>query len=135
MAKLRFIMFKVDSLKVIRATLERIKLQEQGLSIQLEMQGHIHQGYYKNAIFIKNLPPIGSLNEDTVEPCYDSDILFMVPHYNTYHDSDMLNSNGQELGYIGNNVSNNESYDELTSNSNVISYTDYMLTIGNNEDN
>ncbi|GJY04575.1 hypothetical protein Tco_0370515 [Tanacetum coccineum] len=29
---------KVDSLKVMRAMLERIKLQEQGLSIQLEMQ-------------------------------------------------------------------------------------------------
>ncbi|GJX25604.1 hypothetical protein Tco_0231900 [Tanacetum coccineum] len=58
-----------------------------------------------------------------------------VPHYDTYHDSDVLNSNIQELGYIENIISNNESYDELTSNNNVISYTDYMLTIGNDEDN
>ncbi|GJZ82952.1 retrovirus-related pol polyprotein from transposon TNT 1-94 [Tanacetum coccineum] len=88
-----------------------------------------------NAIFMENLSPVGYLNDDTVEPCYDSDILSEVPHYDTYHNSDMLNSNIQELGYIENIVSNNESYDELTSNSNAISYTDYMLTIGNDEDN
>ncbi|GKE11585.1 hypothetical protein Tco_1415136 [Tanacetum coccineum] len=82
-----------------------------------------------------SLSRVGSLNDNTVEPRYDSDILSEVPHYDTYHDSDMLNSNIQELGYIENIVSNNESYDELTSNINVISYTDYMLTIGNNEDN
>ncbi|GJY04574.1 hypothetical protein Tco_0370514 [Tanacetum coccineum] len=82
-----------------------------------------------------NLSPVGSINADMVEPRYDSDILSEVPHYDTYHDSDMLNSNIQELGYIENIVSNNKSYDELTSNCNVISYTDYMLTIGNDDDN
>ncbi|GKE03013.1 hypothetical protein Tco_1390996, partial [Tanacetum coccineum] len=79
--------------------------------------------------------PVGSLNDDTIEPRYDSDILSEVPHYDTYHDSDMLNSNIQELGYIKNIVSNNESYEELTSNINVISYTDYMLTIRHDVDN
>ncbi|GKD88894.1 integrase, catalytic region, zinc finger, CCHC-type containing protein, partial [Tanacetum coccineum] len=88
-----------------------------------------------NAIFMENLSPIGSFNDDTVEPRYDSDILSEVPHYDTYHESDMLNSNIQEMGYIENIVSHNESYDELTSNSNVISYTDYMVTIGNDADN
>ncbi|GJR35719.1 hypothetical protein Tco_1211403 [Tanacetum coccineum] len=88
-----------------------------------------------NAIFMVNLSPVGSINDDMVEPHYDSDILSEVPHYDTFHDSDMLNSNIQELGYIENIVSNNKSYDELTSNSNVISYTDYMLTIGNDDDN
>ncbi|GJT26095.1 hypothetical protein Tco_0906370 [Tanacetum coccineum] len=88
-----------------------------------------------NAIFMANLSPVGSLNNDMVEPRYDSDILSKVPYYDTYHDSDMLNSNIQERGYIENIVSNNESYDELTSNSNVISYTDYMLTIGDDADN
>ncbi|GJR14230.1 hypothetical protein Tco_0796882 [Tanacetum coccineum] len=34
----------VDRLKVMRAMLERIKLQEQGLSIQFEIQGKINQG-------------------------------------------------------------------------------------------
>ncbi|GJQ93161.1 reverse transcriptase domain-containing protein [Tanacetum coccineum] len=66
-----------------------------------------------NAIFMANLSPIGSLNDDTVAPCYDSNTLSKVPHYDTYHDSDMLNSNIQELGYIENIVSTNESYDEL----------------------
>nr|GEX97931.1 hypothetical protein [Tanacetum cinerariifolium] len=33
-----------------------------------------------NAIFIANLSPVGSLNDDTVEPLYDSDILSDVPH-------------------------------------------------------
>ncbi|GKF87977.1 hypothetical protein Tco_0258854, partial [Tanacetum coccineum] len=66
-----------------------------------------------NTIFMANLSPVGSLNDDTVELCYDSDMLSKVPHYDTYHDFDMLNSNIQELGYIENIVSNNESYDEL----------------------
>ncbi|GJT43387.1 retrovirus-related pol polyprotein from transposon TNT 1-94 [Tanacetum coccineum] len=88
-----------------------------------------------NAIFMENLSHVGSLNDDTVAPRYDSDTLFEVPQYDTYHDSDMLNSNIQELGYIENIISNNESYDELKGNNDVISYTDYMLTIGNNKDN
>nr|GEX42778.1 hypothetical protein [Tanacetum cinerariifolium] len=61
-----------------------------------------------NAIFMANLSPVGSLNNDTVAP---------------------------QLGYIKNIISSNESYDELKGNSDVISYTDYMLTIGNDEDN
>nr|GEY29939.1 hypothetical protein [Tanacetum cinerariifolium] len=76
-----------------------------------------------------------SLEEtDDFKPRYDSDMLYEVPHHNTYHDYDMLNYNIQELGYIENIVSNNQSYDELTGNSNDISYTNYMLTIGNGED-
>ncbi|GJS59480.1 integrase, catalytic region, zinc finger, CCHC-type containing protein [Tanacetum coccineum] len=188
-AKLRFIMFKVDSLKVMRATIERIKLQEQGgcpppnhhhgggqttvqppqphlvvlgcdgatpwdvsggqppkttTMVAAEPTSPLLQSYAPtdcddeattNAIFMANLSPVGSLNDDTVEPLYDSDILYEVPHYDTYYDYDMLNSNIQELGYIENIVSNNESYDELTSNNNVISYIDYMLTIRNDEDN
>ncbi|GKB94650.1 hypothetical protein Tco_0980787 [Tanacetum coccineum] len=65
-------------------------------------EGHIAN--YNNAIFMENLSYVCSINDDTDEPCYDSDIL-------------------------------SESYDEITSNSNVISYTDYMLTIGNDADN
>ncbi|GJR60860.1 hypothetical protein Tco_1503022 [Tanacetum coccineum] len=88
-----------------------------------------------NAIFLANLSTVGPINDDTIKPCYDSDIHSKVPYYDTYHDYDMLNSNILELGYIENIVSYNESYDELTGNNNVISYTHYMLTIGNNKDN
>ncbi|GJT50590.1 hypothetical protein Tco_0976747 [Tanacetum coccineum] len=88
-----------------------------------------------NVIFMVNLSHVGSLNDDTVVPRYDSDTLSKVPHYDTYHDSDVLNYNIQVLEYIENIVSNNESYDELKGNIDVISYTDYMLTIGNDEDN
>ncbi|GJW17843.1 hypothetical protein Tco_0025279 [Tanacetum coccineum] len=88
-----------------------------------------------NTIFMANLSPVGSLNDDTVAPRYDSDTIFKVPHYDTYHDFDVLNYNIQELRYIENIISNNESYDELKGNIDVISYTDYMLTIGNDEDN
>ncbi|GKA87576.1 hypothetical protein Tco_0809340 [Tanacetum coccineum] len=84
---------------------------------------------------MENLSLVGSLNNDTVAPCYDSDILSEVPHYNTYHNFDVLNSNIQELGYIENIVSTNESYDELKGNSDDISYTDYMLTIRDDVDN
>ncbi|GJZ61501.1 retrovirus-related pol polyprotein from transposon TNT 1-94 [Tanacetum coccineum] len=76
-----------------------------------------------NAIFMENMSPVGSLNDDMVEPRYDSNIHSEVPHYDTYHDSDMLNSNIQELGYIENIISNNESYDELKGNNDVICNT------------
>nr|GEV39833.1 integrase, catalytic region, zinc finger, CCHC-type, peptidase aspartic, catalytic [Tanacetum cinerariifolium] len=39
LTKLQFRMFKVDSLKVMRAMLEIIKLQEHGLTMQLEIHG------------------------------------------------------------------------------------------------
>nr|GEX13145.1 hypothetical protein [Tanacetum cinerariifolium] len=161
--KLRFIWFKEDSLKVMRVMLEIIKLQEEGLSMQLEIQGLEetddcedlqlqattnfkvdHVDAYDsdcddeataNAIFMENLSHVSSFNDDMVEPPYDSNIFFEVPYYDTYHDYDNLNSNIQELRYIENIVSNNESYDELKGNNDVISYIDYMLTIGNNEHN
>ncbi|GKA94136.1 hypothetical protein Tco_0816122 [Tanacetum coccineum] len=88
-----------------------------------------------NAIFMEKLSHVCSLNDDTVEPRCDSDIHSEVPHYDTYHDFDMLNYNIQELEYIGNIISNNDSYDELKGNIDVISYIDYMLTIRNDEDN
>nr|GEZ35300.1 putative ribonuclease H-like domain-containing protein [Tanacetum cinerariifolium] len=49
-----------------------------------------------NAIFMVNLSPVGSSNDDTVPPHYDSNTLSEVPHYDTYHDDDMLNSVVQE---------------------------------------
>ncbi|GJR49258.1 retrovirus-related pol polyprotein from transposon TNT 1-94 [Tanacetum coccineum] len=64
-----------------------------------------------NEIFMANVSLVGSLNDDTVAPRYDFDTLSKLPHYDTYHDSDVLNSNIQELGYIENIVSTNESYD------------------------
>nr|GEU48326.1 hypothetical protein [Tanacetum cinerariifolium] len=79
-----------------------------------------------SAIIMASLSPAGSLNDDTVSPTYDSGILFEVPHYDTYHETYVLNLDDQDIKHI---VSNNESYDELTSNSNVISYVDYMVTI------
>ncbi|GJT95925.1 hypothetical protein Tco_1091443 [Tanacetum coccineum] len=88
-----------------------------------------------NAISMANLSPVGSINDDMVEPHYDSNILSEVPHNDTYHESDVLNSDIQELEYIENIIFDNESYDELTSNNNVISYADYMVTIGNDKDN
>ncbi|GJR19395.1 integrase, catalytic region, zinc finger, CCHC-type containing protein [Tanacetum coccineum] len=36
----------------------------------------------KNAIFMENLSLIGSINDDVVEPCYDSDILFEISENN-----------------------------------------------------
>ncbi|GJY27197.1 retrovirus-related pol polyprotein from transposon TNT 1-94 [Tanacetum coccineum] len=114
--------------------------KEKMLLAQAQKAGVVYDSDYDDeattsAIFMANLSPVGSINDDTVESRYDSDILSELPYYDTYHDSDMLNSNIQELGYIENIVPNNESYDELTSYNNVISYTNYMLIIGNYDDN
>ncbi|GJY38205.1 hypothetical protein Tco_0424569 [Tanacetum coccineum] len=84
-----------------------------------------------SAIFMARLSPVGSVNGADVSPTYDSDILSKVPHYDTYHETDMLNSVVQETRYFEHLVSNIDSCDELTSNNNVISYAEYMVTIEN----
>ncbi|GJY40197.1 hypothetical protein Tco_0427467 [Tanacetum coccineum] len=84
-----------------------------------------------SAIFMASLSPARSLNDDTVAPTYNSDILSRVPHYDMYHENDVLNYVVQEAEYIEHFVSNNYSYDALTSDNNVISYADYMVTIEN----
>ncbi|GJW61562.1 reverse transcriptase domain-containing protein [Tanacetum coccineum] len=115
--------------------------QEAGVVLDEEQQDFLAHSLEEtndsttNAIFMANLSHVGSLSDDTVAPRYDSDTLSEVPHYDTYHDSDMLNSNIQDLGYIENIVPTNKSYDELKGNNDVISYTDYMLTIRDDPDN
>nr|GEX08988.1 hypothetical protein [Tanacetum cinerariifolium] len=84
-----------------------------------------------SAIFMARLSPAGSVNGDDVNATYNSDILFEVPHYDTYHETDMLNPVVQETEYFEHLVSNNDSDDELTSDNNIISYADYMVTIQN----
>ncbi|GKB64403.1 hypothetical protein Tco_0920589 [Tanacetum coccineum] len=83
------------------------------------------------AIFMASLSPTGSINGDIVGPYYNLNILSEVPHYDTYQENDVLNYVVQEMEYTELLVSNNDSYDELTSDSNVISYSDYMFTIEN----
>ncbi|GJZ08516.1 hypothetical protein Tco_0542799 [Tanacetum coccineum] len=43
-------------------------------------------------IFMESLSPAASINGDTIGPTYDSDILYEVPHYDNYHETDVLNS-------------------------------------------
>ncbi|GJT72443.1 hypothetical protein Tco_1031729 [Tanacetum coccineum] len=130
------IMFKDDSLMVMRLRLERVKLQEKGLLTLLErvvmyedQQDFLlidwkkwktvmifsykqHKIFKANhvdaydldcddeattsAIFMASLSPAGSHNGDTVSLTYNSDILYEVPHYDTYHENDELNSVVQE---------------------------------------
>ncbi|GJY28409.1 reverse transcriptase domain-containing protein [Tanacetum coccineum] len=88
-----------------------------------------------SAIFMASLSSAGSLNDDTVTPTYDSNKLFEVSHYDTYHDDAVLNSVVQEMKYNEHSVSHDDSYPELTSdNNNVISYVEYMVTIQDEAD-
>ncbi|GJU33300.1 retrovirus-related pol polyprotein from transposon TNT 1-94 [Tanacetum coccineum] len=73
-----------------------------------------------SAIFMASLSSVGSLNDDTAAPTYDSNTFSKVPHYDNYHDSDMINSDVQETEFIEHIVSNKDSYDEPTSDSNQI---------------
>ncbi|GJX15688.1 hypothetical protein Tco_0216520 [Tanacetum coccineum] len=84
-----------------------------------------------SAIFMASISPAGSINGDTVGLAYDSDILSKIPHYDTYHETGVLNSVVQETEYSEHFVSNNDSYDELMSDKNVISYDDYIVNIEN----
>ncbi|GJR81587.1 hypothetical protein Tco_0152372 [Tanacetum coccineum] len=49
-----------------------------------------------SAICMARLSPIGSVNGNNVNATYDSDILFEVLHYDTYHETDMVNHVVQE---------------------------------------
>ncbi|GKC41310.1 hypothetical protein Tco_1059032, partial [Tanacetum coccineum] len=82
----------------------------------------------ENAIFMASISSARSLNDDTVTPTYDSNILSEVPHYDTYHD-DVLNSDVQEMKYNEHFISHDDSYAEVMSDNNVISYAEYMVTI------
>ncbi|GKA33292.1 hypothetical protein Tco_0719659 [Tanacetum coccineum] len=84
-----------------------------------------------SAIFMARLSPTGSINGGAFGSTYDLDILFEVSHYNTYHETNMLNHVVQEMKYSEHLVYNNNSYDELTSDSNVTFYVEYMTTIKN----
>ncbi|GJT63501.1 integrase, catalytic region, zinc finger, CCHC-type containing protein [Tanacetum coccineum] len=83
------------------------------------------------AIFMATLSLAGSINRDTAEPSYDSELLSEVPHYDTYHEDTIINDVVQEMEYNDHVIFNDNSCDELTSNSNVISYADYTVTIEN----
>ncbi|GJV87772.1 hypothetical protein Tco_1531710 [Tanacetum coccineum] len=72
-----------------------------------------------------------SINGDAVGPTYDLYILYEVANYDTYHETNMLNPVVQETDYSDHVVRNNDSYDELTSDGNVISYEYYTVTIEN----
>nr|GEU33849.1 retrovirus-related Pol polyprotein from transposon TNT 1-94 [Tanacetum cinerariifolium] len=43
-----------------------------------------------SAIFMESISPAGSINGDTVDPTYDSKLLSEIPHYDTYHETDVL---------------------------------------------
>nr|GEW79735.1 retrovirus-related Pol polyprotein from transposon TNT 1-94 [Tanacetum cinerariifolium] len=122
MEKLWFRMFKVDSLKDFLADslVETDDYEDLQLQAKVNFKANHVDAYSdcddeatSNAIFMVNVSPVGSINDGTVAPRYDSDTLSEVPYYDTYHDFDVLNSNIQELGYIENIVSIKESYDEL----------------------
>ncbi|GKB58090.1 copia protein [Tanacetum coccineum] len=79
----------------------------------------------------KRLSPIVSVNGDDDGPTSDSDILTEGPNCDTYHEIDMLNLVVQEMEHFEQLISNNDSYIEITSDSNVISYAQYLTTIKN----
>nr|GEX98087.1 hypothetical protein [Tanacetum cinerariifolium] len=86
------------------------------------------------AIFMASLSLAGSINRDTASLSYDLKLLSKVPHYDTYHVDVILNDVVQETEYNDHVIFNDNSCNELTSNSNVISYTDYMVIIKNDAD-
>ncbi|GJX31424.1 hypothetical protein Tco_0241279 [Tanacetum coccineum] len=78
-----------------------------------------------NAIFMAKLSPAGSINKDEVGPSYDSDMLYEVPNYDTYHANDMFNPFVQELPASEQLDYVNDMYMDSLSDSNVISDNPY----------
>ncbi|GJZ83698.1 retrovirus-related pol polyprotein from transposon TNT 1-94 [Tanacetum coccineum] len=92
---------KVKDSKLFKDKMLLAQAQEAGVVLNDEQQDFLADSLEEtddycddeataNAIFMANLSHVGSINDDTVEPRYDSDILSEVPHYDTYHDTDML---------------------------------------------
>ncbi|GJZ89193.1 hypothetical protein Tco_0660975 [Tanacetum coccineum] len=100
MAELLFRTFKDVSLRVMGLTLERVKLQEQEVSTMLEEMD----------------------DDEDLQLHTTSD--FKVDHVDAY-DSDCDDEATME--YIEHIVSDNDTCDALTCDSNVISYADYMF--------
>ncbi|GJZ07283.1 retrovirus-related pol polyprotein from transposon TNT 1-94 [Tanacetum coccineum] len=133
----------VNHHKTTKEIWDRVKELMEGMELTLqERESKLYDDFDRftqnevaktSEIFMASLSPVGSINGDTVGPTYGSNILSEVPHYNTYHEMDVLNSVAQETKYTKHLVSNNDSYDEITSDINVISYTDYMITIENDD--
>ncbi|GJU45288.1 hypothetical protein Tco_1202554 [Tanacetum coccineum] len=73
-----------------------------------------------STIFMARLSHAGSVNGDDVGPYYD-----------TYHENYFPNHVVQKTEYSEHLVFNNDSYDKPTSDNNIISYADYMITIEN----
>nr|GEU44206.1 hypothetical protein [Tanacetum cinerariifolium] len=63
-----------------------------------------------SAIFMASLSPARSLNDDTVGLTYDSNTLFEVPDYDTYHDEDVPDYDVKETEYKDHSVSHDDSY-------------------------
>nr|GFC15887.1 hypothetical protein [Tanacetum cinerariifolium] len=61
---------------------------------------------------------------------YESDVLSEVPHYETTH-NDMLNQSMQEMSYSEQTHLVNYPENEITSDSNIIPYSQYMLETKN----
>ncbi|GKA78978.1 hypothetical protein Tco_0785515 [Tanacetum coccineum] len=88
------------------------------LSIQLERQTQINQGQSGVTTSKVKLHTTSNFKADHID-AYDSD------------SDEEATANVQEMEYSEHFVSNNNSYDEFTSDTNVISYDDYMVIIEN----
>ncbi|GKB94591.1 retrovirus-related pol polyprotein from transposon TNT 1-94 [Tanacetum coccineum] len=58
--------------------------------------------------------------------CFGSDVLSEVPTYNTYHDNIVFEQNVQEMQYFEQHVIDDDSNIKITSDSNFISYDQYL---------
>nr|GEV75817.1 hypothetical protein [Tanacetum cinerariifolium] len=85
-----------------------------------------------SVIFMERLSPTRSVNEDDAGPSYETNILSKVPNYDKYHDNDMFHPYIQELDYFEQPTSINDTYVELTNDSNVIFDIPYADNNANN---
>ncbi|GKD85534.1 hypothetical protein Tco_1356688, partial [Tanacetum coccineum] len=57
---------------------------------------------------------------------YDSEVLSVVPIHDNYLDNHLIDQNVQQMQYSEQTVFNNETYIDITSDSNMISYEQYL---------
>ncbi|GJW21574.1 hypothetical protein Tco_0032196 [Tanacetum coccineum] len=81
--------------------------------------------WFKENMLLAQQQEAGIEIADEVGPSYDSDILYEVPNYDTYHANDMFNPFVQELTAFEQLVSVNDTYVDFLSDSNVISDNPY----------
>ncbi|GJZ98690.1 hypothetical protein Tco_0671143 [Tanacetum coccineum] len=108
-------MFRGDRLRVMQVVEQRVMLQAQGLTGIWGMLPQTNPSTMSSSVVLM-----------AKHSAYDSDVLYEVPTHDTYQDNNVIDQSVQEMQYSEQPVFFDDSNIDITSDSNVISYNQYL---------